>query len=119
MSSSWKIIISMTLRVYRAPISYSSNVYCAHLWANYAQYHLAKLRVCYNNAFRKLFHFDRYSGASMMFVNLLTPSFGKIMRSGIYNFICRLWRCQNKVISIVLCCDCDDIMGEFSFICAT
>ena len=25
--------------------SYCSNVYCAHLWANYAQYHLAKLSV--------------------------------------------------------------------------
>ena len=85
--------------------SYCSNVYCVHLWANYAQYHLAKLRVCYNNAFRKLFHFDRYCSASMMFVNLSTPSFGEIMRSSIYNFICRLWRCQNKVISTLLCCD--------------
>ena len=86
---------------------YCSNVYCAHLWANYAHYHLAKLRVCYNHAFRKLFHFDRYCSASMMFVNLLTPSlnFGEIMRSNIYNFICRLWRCQNKVISTLLCCD--------------
>ena len=25
--------------------SYCSNVYCVHLWANYAQYHLAKLSV--------------------------------------------------------------------------
>ena len=37
----------------------------------------------YNNAFRRMFHFDRYCSASGMFVNLDTPSFGEIIRISI------------------------------------
>ena len=39
--------------------SYCGTVYCAHLWAVYAQYHYTNLIVCYNNAFRRIFGFEK------------------------------------------------------------
>ena len=46
----------------------------------YAQYHYMNLIVCYNNAFRRLFGFEKYCSASgRMFANLTAASFGEII----------------------------------------
>ena len=82
--------------------SYCGTVYCAHLWAAYAQDHYTNMIVCYNNAFRRIFGFEKYCSASGMFANLTAASFGEIVRRVIYRFISRTCRSNNELILALL-----------------
>ena len=59
--------------------AYCGNMYCAHLWVDYSIKSITKMKICYNNAFRRMFHLDRFCSASGMFANFYTPSFGEIV----------------------------------------
>ena len=85
--------------------SYCGTVYCAHMWAVYAQYHYTNLIVYYNNAFRRLFGFEKYCSASGMFANLTAASFGEIVRRITYRFLSRICRSNNELILALLRCD--------------
>ena len=47
--------------------TYCANMYCAHLWSNHNKATLQKIKVAYNNAFRKLFGLNYRCSASNMF----------------------------------------------------
>ena len=59
--------------------AYCGNMYCAHLWVDYTMKSITKMKICYNNAFRRMFHLDRFCSASGMFANFYTASFGEIV----------------------------------------
>ena len=73
---------------------------------------ITKMKICYNNAFSRMFHLDRFCSASGMFANFYTASFGEIVKINKYRFICRLWSSHNLVLNtlvmLCLCRQCGD-----------
>ena len=70
--------------------AFCTNMYCCHLWVNFKKCTINKLRVAYNNCFRKLLRLPRSCIASAMFVHHFVASFGEILRKMVYGFICRI-----------------------------
>ena len=63
---------------------YCSNLYCGQLWytgETYTQESYSKLKVAYNNSFRKLMGFDYQCSASDMFVSNSVTCFDNLIRS--------------------------------------
>jgi hypothetical protein len=89
--------------------AFCTNMYCCHLWTSYTKAAMNKLRVAYNNCFRRLFKLDLACSASGMFVEHGVSSFGEVLRNMINGFIKRLNSSQNQIIlaicnsSIIFC----------------
>ena len=59
----------------------------------------SKIRVAYNNFYRKLLHVTGRSSASAMFVENNIPNFECLIRRDIYSFTTRLKTSSNTLIS--------------------
>ena len=66
--------------------SFCSNLYCCQLWSTFTKRSLTKIRVAYNNCFRRLFNLSRRCSISTMFVVYDVLSFGELLRKNIFNF---------------------------------
>ena len=78
--------------------SYCTNFYCTQLWFNYSSLTISKLRVAFNNGFRKLMNYNRSCSASAMFANNNIQSFDGLRRKCIYNFRERLNNSENTIL---------------------
>ena len=78
--------------------SYCCNFYCASLWCDYPKRVFYKLKVAYNNIFRKLLGFRRRDNASGMFVSNNIDTFDCKLRKICFSFRLRLLSSTNKVI---------------------
>ena len=74
-------------------------MYCSHLWSSFKKCTLNKLRVAYNNCLRRLMSIPKFCSASQMFVYLDVWSFGEIRRKMVFNFIDRLKKSDNGLIT--------------------
>ena len=81
---------------------YCTNFYCLSLYQSYTKKELNTLRVCYNNAFRRLLRLRYDCSASQMFVTRGTPSFGEIQRKGINGVRNRLSSSTNVLVRSAL-----------------
>ena len=80
--------------------------YCSQLWVNHN-----KLRVAYNNAYRRVLGYVKSDSASNMFVNNQVENFDAHNRHLIYSLRSRILNCEN---SIVVCLnDCFYIRGRY------
>ena len=70
--------------------SFCGSFYCSHLWTSYKKSSFSKIRVAYNNFYRKLLHVSGRSSASIMFVENNIPNFECLLRWDIYSFTTRL-----------------------------
>ena len=61
-------------------------LYCGQFWFNSTNYCLNKLRVSYNNSYRRLLRLPMRNSASEMFVQCNILSFGKLLRKSIMLF---------------------------------
>ena len=86
--------------------SYCTSMYCASLWTLFCKSSICKLRVSYNNAFRRLFGYARDCSASGMLVTNRTNTFDSIWRKQIFNFQSRLERVNNNLVQVMLSTVC-------------
>ena len=67
--------------------SYCCNFYCAALWCDYPKRTLQKLKVAYNNIFRKCLGFNFRDSASHMFVNNWFYTFDARIRQSCFSTV--------------------------------
>ena len=92
------------IKTYYAP-------YCSQLWVNHTKCSYNKLRVAYNNAYRRVLGYVKSDSASNMFVNNQVENFDAHNRHLIYSLRSRILNCEN---SIVVCLnDCFYIRGRY------
>ena len=85
--------------------------YCSQLWVNHTKCSYNKLRVAYNNAYRRVLGYVKSDSASNMFVNNQVDNFDAHNRHLIYSLRSRILNCNN---SIVVCLnDCFYIRGRY------
>ena len=78
--------------------SYCCNFYCGSLWNDLKKRCFYKLKVAYNNVFRKLLGFSRRESASQMFVQNIIDTFDARIRKSCFKFRTRLLTCTNNII---------------------
>ena len=66
--------------------SFCTVFYCLYFWANYKKTTFSKMRVAYNNVYRKILGVSSCSSASAMFVTNDIPNFEAFLRKSIYSF---------------------------------
>ena len=64
--------------------SFCGSFYCSYLWTHYNKASFSKIRVAYNDLYRKILHVSRRSSASAMFVNNNIPTFECLIRRDIF-----------------------------------
>ena len=79
--------------------TYCSNVSGVHLWHSYHMAELSKFKVCFNNAARMFFAYDRFCSASYMFAQERIYGFDAMYRKSVWNFLSRLMYSDNRIIS--------------------
>ena len=79
--------------------SFCLNFYCSSLWCVYTKQSLTKIRVAYNNIFRKLLGYRKWDSASTMFVNHRIDGFDASVRKSCFKFRQRALLCDNNIIS--------------------
>ena len=78
--------------------TYCSNVSCLHLWHSFHVADLSKFKVCFNNAARLFFGYDRSCSASGMFVQERLTGFDATYRKSVWNFVSRISKSENCII---------------------
>ena len=90
--------VDIKLRLFQ---TYCSCFYGPHLWTNYTLKVFNKLKVAYNNVYRRLLGFSRSDSASFMFVHNNVPNFECLLRKCIYNFTKRIEQSSNDLIMLL------------------
>ena len=78
---------------------YCSNVSGVHLWHSHRAAVLRKFIVCFNNAARMFFGYDRFSSASSMYVNERIDNFWAMYRKAVFGFMSRIGQSRNGIIA--------------------
>ena len=78
--------------------SYCTPFYCGYLWSDYKAKTFSKLRVAFNNVYRRVLGLPKWSSASEMYVTDNIENFEALLRKVIYGFIQRLEDSSNVII---------------------
>ena len=78
--------------------SYCTALYCPFLWNDYKKSTFSKIRVAFNNAYRKIFGLPKRSSASAMYATHNICNFETMLRKNIYGFMQRLEHSTNPII---------------------
>ena len=83
--------------------SFSTCFYCTFLWTHYKKSNYNKLRVAFNNAYRRILKLPSRSSASTMYVVNNIDSLEVLVRKGIiiFVFLKRLNNCDNTIIKYI------------------
>ena len=81
--------------------SYCLPSYCIHLWVNYTNAMYRKMKVAFNNVYRRILGVSRRDSASSMYVSNGIEDFDCFIRRNIYRFIMRLSACENELVNSV------------------
>ena len=84
--------------------SYCGSFYCSYLWTQFNKSTISKIRVAYNDLYRKILHVSRRSSASEMFVKNNIPNFESLLRKESFSFTSRLKCSSNAIISTIESC---------------
>ena len=79
--------------------SYCTALYCPYLWNDYKKSTFSKIRVAYNNAYRKIFGLPKRSSASTMYANNNICNFETTLRKNTFGFMQRLEQSTNPIIT--------------------
>ena len=82
--------------------SFSLNFYCSYLWCNFNKASISKMRVAYNNIYRRILGYNRRDSASLMFATHGIDSFEARARKVCYGFRNRLELSSNAIVLSVL-----------------
>ena len=86
--------------------AYCYPMYISSLWSKYRQSSINKLRVAYNNIFRKLLGLPPWHSARTVFVDLGVKSFYENIRTCSYSLMHRVTHCNNMLVSSILNSNC-------------
>jgi hypothetical protein len=75
--------------------TYALNFYCSYLWCNHTKQNIAKIRVAYNNIYRKILGVGMRDSASNMFVSNRIDSFDARYRKSCCGFMNRVHTSTN------------------------
>ena len=82
--------------------SFCTVFYCPYFWINYKKATFSKIRVAYNNVYRKILGVSGRSSASAMFVTNDIPNFeALILRKSIYSFTSRTSFTRSNLICAI------------------
>ena len=79
--------------------TYCSSVTGVYLWHSYRASALRKFIVCFNNAARMFFGYERFCSASSMYVNERIDNFWAVCRKSVFAFKRRLSQSHNVIIA--------------------
>ena len=97
--------------------TYCSNISNVHLWHSHRASVLRKFIVCFNNAARMFFGYERYCSASNMYVRERIDNFSALYRKTVFGFLARLGQSDNEIVSNVFSGDlamCSSIRKAWS-----
>ena len=81
--------------------SYCTCFYCPFLWTHYKKFTHSKLRVAYNNVYRRILKLPPRSSASTMYAVNHIVSFEIIVRKRVVGFTERLKVSENSIVSCI------------------
>ena len=81
--------------------SYAMNFYCSYLWCNSNAQVLSRLRVAYNNIYRKILGYGYRDSAGTMFASNGIDNFEAKMREVCYGFKQRVAKSNNVIICAI------------------
>ena len=81
--------------------SYCAPSYCTFLWCNFNTYMYNKVKVAYNNVFRRIFGYGRRDSASAMFVSNGIDNFDVMYRKNVHRFVERINASNNSIIRTI------------------
>ena len=81
--------------------SYCTSIYCCYLWTAYKRSTFDRLRVAFNNSYRRVLGQPWRCSASTMYANFGINNFGATIRKSIFGFIQRLAKSTNLLIVTV------------------
>ena len=84
--------------------SYCGSFYCSYLWTQFHKSTISKIRIAYNDLYRKILHVSRRSSASEMFVKNNIPNFESLLRKESFSLTARLKCSSNAIISTIESC---------------
>ena len=70
--------------------SYCASFYCGYLWSDYKASTFSKLRVAFNNVYRRVLGLPQWSSASGMYATHNIENFEALLRKTLYGFVQRL-----------------------------
>ena len=82
--------------------AYCSNAYGCQLWATYRKPMYQKVKVAYNDVYRKLLNIRRGESISTVYVSHNIDSFCVLLRKLVYSLKCRLCSSENELIKSVM-----------------
>ena len=81
--------------------SYCTCFYCSFLWTHYKKSNYSKLRVAFNNVYRRILRLLSRSSASTMYVVNNIDSLEVLVRKRIFGFMERLNNSDNTIIKCI------------------
>ena len=81
--------------------SYCTCFYCPFLWTHYKQSNYSKLRVAFNNVYRRILKLPSRSSASTMYVVNKIDSLEVLVKKRIFGFMERLNNSDNTIIKCI------------------
>ena len=83
--------------------------YCSYFWTNYKKTTFSKIRVAYNNVYRKTLGVPKRGSASTMLVSNNIPNFDALISRSIFPFNSRLQTsCNCLICTIQTILDCEE-----------
>ena len=76
-----------------------------HLWHSHRASVVKKFIVCFNNAARMFFGYDRFCTASNMFVYERIDNFDAMYRKAVFQFMRRLGQSDNRIVAALFSSD--------------
>ena len=86
--------------------AFCTNMYCSAMWCDFKVSTMNRIRVAYNNSFRKLICLPRWCSASAMFAFHSVLSFNELQRKIVFNFRQRILQSCNLLIQDVVSVVC-------------
>ena len=81
--------------------SFCTPFYCCYLWTAYKKSTFDKLRVAFNNAYRRVLNLSWRCSASAMYATFRIQNFEAVIRKSKYNFIQRLHKSTKSLLTAI------------------
>ena len=82
--------------------SYCTSFYCGYMWSDHKKTTYSKLRVAYNNVYRRVLGLPYRSSASTMYTTHNISNMEALLKRSIYSFIERLMDGSNMIINTLM-----------------
>ena len=89
---------SIKVQLFKA---YCSSFYCGHIWYNFTQASMSKVRVAYKQIYRRFFNLSKFDSISYDMICNNVDTFDAIIRKSIHSFRKRILSTNNVIIQSI------------------